>query len=226
MARPGCACTQGGCGRTIERGRGNLAAAGWEHSFAGRCGGGSGGDRLSGWAQAARGGGRWSSPGDRSTRPPRRYRSGVSPGPPPRAERRWRGAAARSAPSPAALASPGSLPAPSPPRLPAGWGADRPSPPRWGCAAGAAAPRRAQPCALPRVAALRWRGPAGSRAPPPRARGRPRGAAGSACVGHLPCTAVCPCPLCSPGFRGLRGRERTGEGEGFLGGASGGPRSP
>lgn len=35
MARPGCACTQGRCGRTIERGRGNPAAAGREHSFAG-----------------------------------------------------------------------------------------------------------------------------------------------------------------------------------------------
>lgn len=35
MARPGCACTQGGCGRTIERGRGNPAAAGREHPFAG-----------------------------------------------------------------------------------------------------------------------------------------------------------------------------------------------
>ncbi|XP_025932261.1 coiled-coil domain-containing protein 93-like isoform X1 [Apteryx rowi] len=31
MARPGCACTQGGCGRTTERGRGNPVAAGWEH---------------------------------------------------------------------------------------------------------------------------------------------------------------------------------------------------
>lgn len=206
MARPGCACTQGGCGRTIERGRGNPAAAGWEHLFARalrRRQGGSGRDRLSGLAQAAGGGGRWSSPGDRSTRLPRRYRVGISPSlPPPSVRLSSVGEARPPAASPASLhwlpqtpclllplfAFPraGAVPGTCGSWLLSGLGPARVRPPApWGRSFGAWGAGLL--CALCPGAAC--------------------GAAGSACVGHLLRTMAFPCPLFLRGFTYFRGRE-------------------